>query len=202
MLSIAIFLLVFNIFLTGFFYFKLKKRFSDNAEIASIKKEVYKLISDITFQTEQSVTIIEDKLHEVNLTIAEVDKHILIAKKEEENRARTGQMLQNLSAESSAQSEIKPKTKKQSPETAASKKRKQNTNEEIKTPEMFPAGNSEPIKIYTKQILSNRNRTGIQENFFREQIIEMARKGFSADLIADKVPLPIGEIELIISMNV
>lgn len=35
----------------------------------------------------------------------------------------------------------------------------------------------------------------------KEQIIEMAKKGLSIELIAEKVPLPTGEIELIISMN-
>ncbi|WP_029408963.1 DUF6115 domain-containing protein, partial [Treponema pedis] len=86
--------------------------------------------------------------------------------------------------------------------SASPKRKKTEEKKEIKNLEMFPSETSEPIKIYTKQILSSPNRNVLQESSFREQIIEMARKGLSVELIAEKVPLPIGEIELIVSMNV
>ena len=61
---------------------------------------------------------------------------------------------------------------------------------------------AEPIKIYTKQLLLQKGGGNYQnENAFYEQIIEMAKKGLSIELIAEKVPLSAGEIELIVSLN-
>ncbi|QSI03918.1 hypothetical protein [Treponema pedis] len=180
------------------FYLKLQKRFSGKTEIENAEKQVYKLISDITFHTEQSITILEDKLNETNSIIAELNKRILLAKNEEEKRKQAEEILKNIISPQNSNSSSKTKAKKQS--TSASPKRKKTEEKkEIKNLEMFP---SEPIKIYTKQILSSPNRNVLQESSFREQIIEMARKGLSVELIAEKVPLPIGEIELIVSMNV
>ncbi|MGF7107992.1 hypothetical protein [Treponema pedis] len=198
MLGIAISLFIFNIFFLIIFYLKLQKRFSGKTEIENAEKQVYKLISDITFHTEQSITILEDKLNETNSIIAELNKRILLAKNEEEKRKQAEEILKNIISPQNSNSSSKTKAKKQS--TSASPKRKKTEEKkEIKNLEMFP---SEPIKIYTKQILSSPNRNVLQESSFREQIIEMARKGLSVELIAEKVPLPIGEIELIVSMNV
>lgn len=201
MLGIAIGLFIFNIFFLIIFYLKLQKRFSGKTEIENAEKQVYKLISDITFHTEQSITILEDKLNETNSIIAELNKRILLAKNEEEKRKQAEEILKNIISPQNSNSSSKTKTKKQS--TSASPKRKKTEEKkEIKNLEMFPSETSEPIKIYTKQILSSPNRNVLQESSFREQIIEMARKGLSVELIAEKVPLPIGEIELIVSMNV
>ena len=35
----------------------------------------------------------------------------------------------------------------------------------------------------------------------REQVVELARQGFSIDFIAEKVDLPLGEIALILSID-
>lgn len=200
MLGIAISLFIFNIFFLIIFYRKLQKRFSGKTEIENAEKQVYKLISDITFHTEQSITILEDKLNETNSIIAELNKRILLAKNEEEKRKQAEEILKNIISPQNSNSSSKTKAKKQS--TSASPKRKKTEEKkEIKNLEMFPSETSEPIKIYTKQILSSPNRNVLQESSFREQIIEMARKGLSVELIAEKVPLPIGEIELIVSMN-
>lgn len=201
MLGIAISLFILNIFFLIIFYLKLQKRFSGKTEIENAEKQVYKLISDITFHTEQSITILEDKLNETNSIIAELNKRILLAKNEEEKRKQAEEILKNIISPQNSNSSSKTKTKKQS--TSASPKRKKTEEKkEIKNLEMFPSETSEPIKIYTKQILSSPNRNVLRESSFREQIIEMARKGLSVELIAEKVPLPIGEIELIVSMNV
>ena len=87
MTVIAIVLLVLNIFLIFFFYFKFKNQFSDRASINNIKNETQKLVAQIAFQTDQSVTIMEDKIKEVNSLILELDKRILLAGKEEEKRS-------------------------------------------------------------------------------------------------------------------
>ena len=190
MTVIAIVLLVLNIFLIFFFYFKFKNQFSDRASINNIKNETQKLIAQIAFQTDQSVTIMEDKIKEVNSLILELDKRILLAGKEEEKRSAAEKVYESLAeaakanAFSGLDTDVFAKTKK----PVISKEN--------------PPIENEPIKIYTKQILAPKSViVPDQTASMKEQIIEMAKKGLSIELIAEKIPLPTGEIELIISMN-
>lgn len=195
MTVIAIILLILNIFLILFFYFKFKNQFSDRASINNIKNETQKLVAQIAFQTDQSVTIMEDKIREVNMLISELDKRILLSGKEEEKRSAADRVYQSLSEAAAIQPissfDKNPMTKN---ENISPKNNKLNDTQDVEK--------EEPIKIYTKQILSSKPNAGIvSEVSFKDQIIEMAKKGLSIELIAEKVPLPTGEIELIISMN-
>lgn len=195
MTVIAIILLILNIFLILFFYFKFKNQFSDRASINNIKNETQKLVAQIAFQTDQSVTIMEDKIKEVNMLISELDKRILLSGKEEEKRSAADRVYQSLSEAAALQPissvDKNPMTKN---ENISPKNNKLNDTQDVEK--------EEPIKIYTKQILSSKPNAGIvSEVSFKDQIIEMAKKGLSIELIAEKVPLPTGEIELIISMN-
>jgi len=195
MTVIAIILLVLNIFLILFFYFKFKNQFSDRASINNIKNETQKLVAQIAFQTDQSVTIMEDKIKEVNMLISELDKRILLSGKEEEKRSAADRVYQSLSEAAAIQTissfDKNPMTKN---ENILPKNNKLNDTQDVEK--------EEPIKIYTKQILSSKPNAGmVSEVSFKDQIIEMAKKGLSIELIAEKVPLPTGEIELIISMN-
>lgn len=195
MTVIAIILLILNIFLILFFYFKFKNQFSDRASINNIKNETQKLVAQIAFQTDQSVTIMEDKIKEVNMLISELDKRILLSGKEEEKRSAADRVYQSLS-EAAAIQPISSfdKNLMTKNENISPKNNKLNDTQDVEK--------EEPIKIYTKQILSSKPNAGmVSEVSFKDQIIEMAKKGLSIELIAEKVPLPTGEIELIISMN-
>ena len=195
MTVIAIILLILNIFLILFFYFKFKNQFSDRASINNIKNETQKLVAQIAFQTDQSVTIMEDKIKEVNMLISELDKRILLSGKEEEKRSAADRVYQSLSEAAAIQPiSYFDKNLMTKNENISPKNNKLNDTQDVEK--------EEPIKIYTKQILSSKPNAGIvSEVSFKDQIIEMAKKGLSIELIAEKVPLPTGEIELIISMN-
>jgi len=205
MTVIAIVLLVLNIFLIFFFYFKFKNQFSDRASINNIKNETQKLVAQIAFQTDQSVTIMEDKIKEVNSLILELDKRILLAGKEEEKRSTAERVYQSLAetvkADSFSGFDKNVMAKAERPITSNGGIRENGHPKQVNKKENISI-EDEPIKIYTKQILAPKS--GIVPDrtaSMKEQIIEMAKKGLSIELIAEKVPLPTGEIELIISMN-
>ncbi|UTC67144.1 MULTISPECIES: hypothetical protein [unclassified Treponema] len=207
MTVVSIILLILNIFLILFFYFKLKNQFSDKVLIDNIKNETQKLVAQIAFQTDRSVTIMEDKIREVNNIISELDKRILIAGKEEEKRSAADRVYQSLAESAKTFSGIersvitkheRPVIENEDVKLKVNKSSKEVNEEEKKD----TAVEEEPIKIYTKQILAPKS--GIVPDrtaAMKEQIIEMAKKGLSIELIAEKIPLPTGEIELIISMN-
>ncbi len=194
----VIFLFIANILFLVFFYFKLQRRFSDESTIANIRKEASKLIGDIAFQTDRSVRVLEEKFTEVNKLLADIDRRILLAEKEEEKRAYTERVLKDL------ENSIPQAPQAAGTKSAVSDEAAESGNAESGTERS--AGESgaepEPIKIYTKQLLLNKNGGMYQkENVFYDQIIEMAKKGLSVELIAEKVPLSAGEIELIVSLN-
>lgn len=187
------------------FYVKLKNQFSDRASINNIKNETQKLVAQIAFQTDQSVTIMEDKINEVNALMSELDKRILLAGREEEKRSAAERVYQSLAetakanAFSGLDTDVFAKTKR--PVISNEDLRETELPKQVNKKENTPIEN-EPIKIYTKQILApNLGIVPDRTSLMREQIIEMAKKGLSIELIAEKVPLPTGEIELIISMN-
>ncbi len=211
MFTVALILMALNILFLLFFYLKLKSKFSDKTSISKIRTEASRLLADIAFQTDRAVTIMEDKLNEMNKFLSEIDNRILIASQEEQKRLAELEIMQKLEQQTV---KSKPKTNSKK-ETVNSEKvlkseqenhavENQNINRSIQKEfdNFKPENENEPINIYTKQILLNKASNNLQkENSMQEQIIEMARNGFSIELIAEKVPLPIGEIELIISMN-
>ena len=210
----AFFLFILNILLLVFFYFRLKKRFSDEASISHIRKEASKLIGDIAFQTDCSVTIMEEKFAEANKLLAQIDSRILIAKQEVEKRDRTERVLKDLGnsvlgiaqAESFEGGLTEGLTGVALENADITKSEEENPAEDGGVfREALNGGTgeeAEPIKIYTKQLLLQKGGGNYQnENAFYEQIIEMAKKGLSIELIAEKVPLSAGEIELIVSLN-
>ncbi len=177
-----------------FLYFKLNKKFSDANVIREIRQDAQKLVADIAFQTDKSVTVIEDKIRQANFTASELEKRIVLAKTEQEKKTHEVDVLNSLAEKEKAQvpkvqpTKIEIPTKKPEPV----KEKTESSSEK----------NGEAVKIYTKQILLNsKNKAIMPKESFHDQIVEMARKGFSAELIAEKVPMPLGEIELIISMN-
>ncbi len=219
MLGLAIVLLIINIFLMLFIFLKLSKKYSNVNIIADIRKDAERLVTDIAFQTEKSVTVIEDKIKEAKRIKEELEKTIILADREEVKKSRQEKILNELKTKEPVKSETTVK------ENAILKNKELVAEDEILKTENTDKGNkiignektvvkntnlknekpiaaNEPIQIYTKQILSSSNKkTLVPEASFNEQIIEMSKKGFSVELIAEKVPLPIGEIELIISMN-
>ncbi len=226
MLGLTIFLLTVNIFLTIFVFFKLSARFSNVNIIADIRKDAERLVTDIAYQTEKAVTVIEDAIKEAVRTREELEKIIILAQKETEKKDRQEELLQGLTPENSnkekpktrstkkAKKDAPPKNEVESQKKPPAQKKSLVQSEPLVQTEPLVQNElafqndalaqrvSEPIQIYTKQILQSPNRkyTPVEASF-NEQIIEMAKKGFSTELIAEKVPLPIGEIELIISMN-
>ncbi len=217
MLGFAIALLILNIILMLFLYFKLNKKFSNANVIREIRQDAQKLVADIAFQTDKSITVIENKIRDANYVASELEKRIVLARTEEDKKRREADVFNSLAEKSqNTKSDVAPVNL----ESVNKNQLSGVSNEHKKNEEIPPQAqadlfsdnkpetktslekNGESVKIYTKQILLNsKNKVIMPKESFHEQIVEMARKGFSSELIAEKVPLPLGEIELIISMN-
>lgn len=64
-----------------------------------------------------------------------------------------------------------------------------------------PISASEPVQIYTRPVIRRSDKQVEPFVPVQERVIDMARKGFSAELIAGTLSMPLGEVELILDMN-
>jgi hypothetical protein len=77
------------------------------------------------------------------------------------------------------------------------------TSRDRPTPPSPPRNETEarPVTIYTRPTIK-RSETPIEPYIpVRERALDMARKGFTAPMIASTLSLPLGEVELILDMN-
>ena len=173
MLIASLILLCINIILMIMFYRKTSRNFSQNAYRDRLREEVNRLIIDIEHESDHAVTVLEDKIHQIEKLIADTDKHIALVEQEHEKWRTQKEFLNNYQASKRQEVEHVSDTQKNS------------------------------VMIYKKPISAPSETAARKSSFLnpREQVIELARQGFSIDFIAEKVDLPLGEIALILSID-
>ena len=103
----SLMILVINVILWLYFYYKFKKTYSPEKVLKSIRKEVDKLFKEIIRETEEDVSIIEGRINGLKALIAEADERILRAENEVAKRNREKQMLAELDSDNKKE----PKTR-------------------------------------------------------------------------------------------
>ena len=173
MLIAALILLCINIILMIVFYRKISHNFSQNAYRDRIREEVNRLIIDIEHESDHAVTVLEDKIRQIEKLLCDTDKHIALVEQEHEKWRMQKEFLENY-------------------HTAKEQDAVSVNNAEKNT-----------VMIYKKPIGVSPEAVGKISTLLnpREQVIELARQGFSIDFIAEKVDLPLGEIALILSID-
>ena len=84
MLIASLILLCANIILMIIFYRKTSHNFSQNAYRDRIREEVNRLIIDIEHESDHAVTVLEDKIRQIEKLISDTDKHIALVEQEHE----------------------------------------------------------------------------------------------------------------------
>lgn len=172
MLVASLILLCINIILMIIFYRKTSHNFSQNAYRDRIRDEVNRLIIDIEHESDHAVTVLEDKIRQIEKLISDTDKHIALVEQEHEKWRTQKEFLERFQYPNQKEAESAADTKK-------------NTVMVYKKPISHPDSTANPTPFLNP----------------REHVIELARQGFSIDFIAEKVDLPLGEIALILSID-
>ena len=168
----SLILLCINIILMIIFYRKTSRNFSQNAYRDRIREEVNRLIIDIEHESDHAVTILEDKIQQIEKLLSDTDKHIALVEQEHEKWNTQKEFLERYRNPNQKEAEVSADTKK-------------NTVMIYKKPIGMPEAAAHASPLLNP----------------REQVIELARQGFSIDFIAEKVDLPLGEIALILSID-
>ena len=74
MLIISSVLLVVNIFLMFFFFFKIKRQFSPEVYRDLMQQRMRSILMDFNLQTDQAITILEDRMNELKNLISDADR--------------------------------------------------------------------------------------------------------------------------------
>ncbi|NLK46297.1 MAG: hypothetical protein GX297_06565 [Treponema sp.] len=89
-------ILIINVILWLYFYYKFKKTYSPEKVLKKIRIELDKLFKEIVREAEEDVSIIEGRIQGLKSLIAEADERILRAENESAKRSREKQVLADL----------------------------------------------------------------------------------------------------------
>jgi DNA-binding NarL/FixJ family response regulator len=145
--------LLLNIVFCTIVYLVLKRKFeremNPDAVLRQIRGEVNELIVELNQTTERNVSLIEERIAELNRCVEESDKRLSLLKRESERNERSQEVYSHLN------------------------------------PRIVAKPDSQAKKELTK----------------REQVIDLYNKGMDPKLIASRLDITLGEIELIISLG-
>ncbi|MGP1454385.1 MAG: hypothetical protein ACTTJ7_01275 [Treponema sp.] len=142
-----------------------------------------KLIIDIEHESSNAITILDNKIRQIEKLITDIDKHIVLVEQEHNKRMFQQQFNENYQLQ---------KAKK---EQDFSQRERQ--NRAFEHSDRANDTHKHEVEIY-KKIVNTPDASALSQ---REQVIELAKQGFSSDFIAERVSLPLGEIALILSIN-
>jgi hypothetical protein len=221
----ALFVLLFllNCLAMFIFYVFLRSRFSQKRILSELRSEVDKLIVDLGREADRDVAILESRIKNLRSLIDEADRRILVAGKETSRRKEESDILENMSRPAEDRSSVSNRPAVPAATAApapASSAPPSSRSARVREPEQAnllqeafaqepahpaaasqPTTASEPVQIYTRPVIKRSDRQVEPFVPVQERVIDMARKGFSSELIAGTLAMPLGEVELILDMN-
>lgn len=204
------------------FYKKISSRFSAKNVLSAIRLEMDNLVADLSRETEHDVALLESRIASLKALIDEADRRILLADREsgkrEKERAVLGLMADE--ARSSKGSENPQPFVPENPQLpfADPVVLRPEPVEPVERPErnerLERSGRSEqpanPTTYSRAQVIRNSRKEEPSVTKpprleplipLTEQVVSLAQKGLSAELIASRLAVSLGEVELIIAMR-
>jgi hypothetical protein len=176
--SAFIILFALNLLAMCMFFLFLRSRFSQKRILTELRSEVDKLVIDLGREADRDVAILESRIKNLRSLIDEADRRILVAGKESGRRTEEADILQSIGRKESRPAPVKA----------------------VQAEEPQPK-REEPVRIYTRQIITRSEKQIDPYVPVQDRVVDMARKGFSAEMIAGTLSIPLGEVELILDMN-
>jgi hypothetical protein len=177
------------------FYRILKSRFSPAKVLGELRSEVDKLVIDLGREADRDVAILESRIKNLRALIDEADRRILVADREFAKKERESAVIADVRVPERAKANpnpvSEPRINQVTPSVAVSAPRDAKPQQSAE----------QPVTIYTRPTVK-RSESQIEPLIpTRERVVEMARKGITAPMIANTLSLSLGEVELILDMN-
>ncbi|HEY9595104.1 MAG TPA: hypothetical protein VHE79_11540 [Spirochaetia bacterium] len=170
---------------------RLRRASTTEAQIAEIRDEVSRLLVELNQTTERNIALVEDKIATLNDILSQADKKIGLLHREIEKHDVGSQIYSRLA-------ERKPRP---SPERPVSERPSAS-----ETPVEAPRAAAEPVPRTTAHHAEPPQEKQLAVELsegpdLHERVMMLHRSGFAPSLIASRVGVPLGEVELIISLE-
>ena len=163
---------------------RLRRAASSEARVAEIREEVSRLLVELNQATDRNVALMEDRIGVLNEALSTADKKIGLLRRETEKHD-VGSRIYSRLAEGRPP---RPPEAEEARESAA-----------VPPAPATPPPVAEPVPVAGPPLaveLSGRAAGDVHQ-----RVMMLFRAGFSPSLIASRVGAPVGEVELIISLE-
>jgi hypothetical protein len=196
---------------------RVRRATTAEAQIAEIRDEVSRLVVELNQTTDRNIALVEDRIASLNEQLSVADKKIGLLRREiekhdvgaqvynrlGETRSRPPAPLPPLSVELSE----KPASE-EAPDWRAGEQERQQGADSRAAGRQPPAEREGAVSatrgaIHAEPVPAPRPAGGRREEAgdLRDRVMLLFRAGFAASLIASRVGVPLGEVELIISLE-
>ncbi|OHD80190.1 MAG: hypothetical protein A3J97_14945 [Spirochaetes bacterium RIFOXYC1_FULL_54_7] len=196
---------------------RVMRSLDDGESIARVRREIGAMIVELDGSADRNITVIEDRLHELKVCIAEADKRIVMLSNESARAStpttsqlphayRTAvQAPQPLpeSPQSSGQGALPPLPDSQQvvqatqPAVQASQPAVQATRPAVQATR--PTVSALPTQAPSVPFIRFSEKPLVFDDSFSERVARLHKRGFSSDIIAAKLKATIAEVDLAIA---
>jgi hypothetical protein len=194
---------------------RLRRATTAEAQIAEIRDEVSSLLVELNQTTDRNIVLMEDRIASLNDLLAAADKKIGLLQREIEKHDVGTKIYSRLAEGRPAPSSAPPRESEPPARAVAPASARQAAARTVSPagppPEEAPAVPPLAVELSLKpeRVSSRAEQWGLgaepaaraAEGDVRQRVMMLYRSGFSPSLIASRVGAPLGEVELIISLE-
>ncbi len=213
---------IINIVLWIIFLAKFKKLFSTDDVISKTRSEMNNMIMDMNRNTERDINLIDDRTQKLKLVIAEADRHIALARAEEENRASAQELRTAVNRTPAVERRAVDTYKR----AAVGEKPRPEASYEVTDTGIRAAGVQKSLFDETAKAVDTQAKVVVQEDgaayaevpvitpkvFFSEtpvtpkkdftkQVTDLAATGLTVEQIAKELSCSLSEVQMVLDMN-
>ncbi len=187
---------------------RLRRAASSEARVAEIREEVSRLLVELNQATDRNVALMEDRIGVLNDALSTADKKIGLLRRETEKHD-VGSRIYSRLAEGRPPRPLEAEESREAPPPAA-------PVAPVPAAPVQPPPAAPPLAVELSErpaqaagrVAAGRGRAGASREAaaapsgdVHQRVMMLFRAGFSPSLIASRVGAPVGEVELIISLE-
>ena len=172
---------------------RVRRATSSDSRIAEIREEMGRLLVELNQATDRNIALMEDKITVLNEAISTADKKIGLLRRETEKHDVGSQIYSRLAEGRPYRSPVS------APAAAEAARVERPVAQPAEARQPAPA--APPLAVELSERAEPAGQHRASEPDARQRVMVLSRAGFSPSLIASRVGVPLGEVELIISLE-
>jgi len=185
---------------------RVRRATSSESRIAEIRDEVSRLLVELNQATDRNIALMEDKITVLNEAFSTADKKIGLLRRETEKHDVGSQIYSRLAEGRPHRAPVAapPQAEAVRVERAVAESAEYRGAESAKyrgAEVRQPAATAPPLAVELSEHAEAMDQQRAGATDVRQRVMLLSRAGFSPSLIASRVGIPLGEVELIISLE-